>query len=53
MSYEAENDLEKLVTVNRVSKVRKGGRTFSFSALVVGGDGEGRVGVGYDKATVP
>jgi small subunit ribosomal protein S5 len=41
---------EKLVNVNRVSKVVKGGRTFSFSALVVAGDGNGSVGVGMGKA---
>lgn len=51
-NQEAQNGemVEKLITVNRVSKVVKGGRIFSFTALTVVGDGQGKIGFGYGKA---
>jgi small subunit ribosomal protein S5 len=52
ISVDKNNDdlIEKLVAVNRVAKVVKGGRQFSFSAITVVGNGNGKIGMGYGKA---
>ncbi|MDA3851388.1 MAG: 30S ribosomal protein S5, partial [Spirochaetaceae bacterium] len=54
MAYRERNEekefVEKLIKLNRVSKAVKGGRKMSFSALMVVGDGKGRVGYGFGKA---
>ncbi len=47
---EADEQIEKIVALNRTAKVVKGGRRFSFTAIVVVGDGKGRVGVAIGKA---
>ncbi|MDD4350174.1 MAG: 30S ribosomal protein S5, partial [Opitutales bacterium] len=50
VSEDAPETIEKVVHINRCAKVVKGGRRFSFAALVVTGDQKGKVGFGYGKA---
>ena len=50
VSTKSDGVIEKLVVVNRNSKVVKGGRIFSFAAVVVVGDGKGKIGMGHGKA---
>ena len=50
LNNEVQELKEKVVAINRVAKVVKGGRTFRFSAVVVVGDGNGHIGVGNGKA---
>jgi len=45
-----EQSIEKVVKINRVTKVVRGGRRFSFNALAVAGNGNGKVGIGFGKA---
>ena len=50
VNKQGDDLIEKLVAVNRVAKVVKGGRQFGFAAITVVGDGRGKIGMGYGKA---
>ena len=50
VNKQADDLIEKLVAVNRVAKVVKGGRQFGFAAITVVGDGRGKIGMGYGTA---
>ena len=50
MDRQSDDLIEKLVAVNRVAKVVKGGRQFGFAAITVVGNGNGKIGMGYGKA---
>lgn len=52
VNVNADDLKDRLVAINRVTKVTKGGRTFTFAAIVVVGDGKGVIGYGLDRKSV-